>query len=178
MSLPRRTPFIPPVPASERAARLVGSSRPDVAWTVVGEVGALLAVVGVIDLALAWYPLSFGNPEWEFGTVTTTLDGLPATAIGLGMVLAAALFLEKRLLGRVVAGLLGLLGLLILAMGLMYVTTLPMAWASVNEPVLQEGLLKAITKTLVQALLYPAVFIGVALQGWRNTAAVSIPRAD
>lgn len=174
MSLPRLAPLIHPVPA-DRTRAVASLSRPDLAWAVVGEVGAVLAVVGAVDLALSWYPAAFGNPEWEFGAVTTTLDGMPALAIGLAMALGSAVFLGKRLLARGIAVAFALLGIVLLAMAVLYVTTLPIAWRSVTDPMLQKGLLKAVTKTLIQALVYPAVFLGIAVQGWRSTAAPAPP---
>jgi peptidoglycan/LPS O-acetylase OafA/YrhL len=175
MSLPKLAPLIRPVPTVRVRSIGSGTSRPDAAWAIVGEIGAALALVGGVDLALSWYPLAFGNPEWEFGTVTTTLDGMPALAIGLGMALGSVVFLGKRRLGRGIAATFALLGIALLAMAVLYVTTLPIAWRSVNDAMLQQGLLKAITKTLVQALVYPAVFLGIAVQGWRSTSAPPPP---
>ncbi|HET7111798.1 MAG TPA: hypothetical protein VFI41_13080, partial [Gemmatimonadales bacterium] len=47
---------------------------PDFGWKLLGWVGGVLLIVGLIDLGLAFYPPMFGNPNWEFGTVSSQLN--------------------------------------------------------------------------------------------------------
>jgi hypothetical protein len=151
-----------PVPAPEApAAGLETAAR------VVADIGFLLAVVGLADLLLVWFPLAVGNPEWEFGTVSAFLDGLPAASLGLGLVLASALVLRQRWVVRVTAVLFALLALLILGAAVLYATNIPLALRSVTDPTYQLGMYKAVVKTLVQALCYPAAFLWIAAHGWR-----------
>lgn len=172
---PKLAPLVHAAPMARIRSRPTATSHSETAWAVVGELGAVLAIIGAVDIALAWYPFAFGNPEWEFGTVTTTLDGMPVLALGLALALGSALFLGKRILGRAVAVVFAVVGVALLGMALLYLTTLPIAWRSVSETLLQQGLLKAITKTMVQAVLYPAVFLGIAVQGWRRTVRPPAP---
>jgi hypothetical protein len=70
--------------AKEPDERLPLEESADFGWYLLGWIGLAFALVGGFDLALIWIPLGFGNPEWEFGTVSATLDGLPVTTLGLG----------------------------------------------------------------------------------------------
>jgi hypothetical protein len=53
---------------------------------VVLVVGGAFTVVGLVDLALLWYPVRLGNAPWEFGTLSATFDNLPMTALGVALV--------------------------------------------------------------------------------------------
>ena len=60
----------------------------DLGWRLLGWVGLVFLVIGLLDLGLGWYPPRFGSAEWEFGTITRTLDSLPISVLGLAMVMA------------------------------------------------------------------------------------------
>ena len=49
-------------------------------------VGLAFLVAGGADLVLTWFPAAFGTAEWEFGTITQTLNGLPVPTLGLALV--------------------------------------------------------------------------------------------
>jgi hypothetical protein len=140
---------------------------PELAWAVALEVGLLLVIVGGADQLLTWYPLAFQNPEWEFGTVTATLDRLPALVLGLGLVLAGALHAGNRWLVRATAVTFILLALAIVAAGLLYATNVPLALRAIADPAVRIGLYKAMAKTTVQAIAYPSVCFWIALKAWR-----------
>ena len=140
---------------------------PDLAWPVLTEIGLVLAVVGGADLILTWYPFAFQNPEWEFGTVTATLDGMPVLALGLAMVLAGALHSGTLWLIRLASILFGLLALALAAAVLLYLTNIPLALRAIADPSVRIGLYKAMSKTAVQAIAYPSVFLWIALRSWR-----------
>jgi hypothetical protein len=55
-------------------------------------------IVGLVDLALLWYPLRLGNVAWEFGTLSSTFDRLPMTALGVALV-TVGLIVHPRLGG-------------------------------------------------------------------------------
>ena len=46
-------------------------------------------VAGLGDFVIAWIPLRLGSPEWEFGTVASTLAGLPLATMGLAGLLGS-----------------------------------------------------------------------------------------
>jgi len=42
-------------------------------------------------LALLWYPLQFGSADWEFGTISAYLNGMPLGTLGLALLAAGAI---------------------------------------------------------------------------------------
>ena len=145
-------------------------SAPDAAWTVLAFAGAALALVGLLDLGLTWIPLRFGIPEWEFGTVTASLNALPVLSLGLAMLLAAGLARGRRRTVRTICVALGILAAWIVASALLYATNLPFILQAAGQPEIAEGLRKSLLKTGVQVVLYPTVFVSIAVYGWRQSS--------
>jgi len=137
------------------------------AWRWVGWIGAVLALAGLMDLGLAWYPPAFGRPEWEFATVAQVFSGLPLVAIGLVGVLGAALALGRKwlLIGTGVVLVLGALAILV-SLGL-FVTVVPLALRSA-EGMASAGIKKLIIKTLWLGLVFGAGFVGAAVAAFRQ----------
>lgn len=161
----------PKVLVQEAAAKPRLAPAPDFGWYLIGWIGLVFAVVGGMDLLLTWYPLNLGNTEWEFGTVTAALDGLPAFTLGIALLMGSGAARGDRLLMRVMAIVFALLALLILAAAVLYVTDLPIALKAVTQPVIRTGLKKAITKTVGQAVVYPLAYLWIARMAWRHSAA-------
>jgi len=153
---------------TERARALAGV--PPASWQFIAVLGAAFAVLGAVDLGLAWFPLNFGTPQWEFGTVTQTLDGMPVFTLGLVLSLAAAVAQGKWLLTRLISIWLFVLAFLIVFMAVLYATDLPIALRAVPDPQIRQGLMKAIMKTSAQAVVYPAAFVWMGIKGWRLSA--------
>lgn len=141
-------------------------------WTLLGWVGLGFVAIGVLDLAVGWLPPHFGNPEWEFGTVAHTLDGLPITVLGLAMVLASAV--ERRVRWGVRAASLAAwaLAAMLAAALVLFLLDVPVALRAVIDPVAKTGLRRAILKALVQGLVYPSVLLAIGWQGARATRRV------
>ena len=123
-------------------------------WYLLGWTALAFLVVGGVDFALTWYPPDFGNREWEFGTVTASLNGLPILLLGITLLLAASLRTGRR--WWAVLSLVGSLVMLLwVAVGaVLWATNVPLALRSV-PPELATGITKALTKTVVQSLVYP-----------------------
>lgn len=151
------------------APAAVPAQAKETGWPFLALVGWLLALVAGMDLALLWFPLGFGNPEWEFGTTTSFMNGLPVLALGLALVMGSAVATGRRRTARSVAFLLVGLVLFVLLAAAMYATTIPLALRAVENPMVRFGLQKAIVKTLVEAALYSAAFGWLAVAGWRRT---------
>ncbi len=115
---------------------------PDFGWYLLGWVGLVFALVGGFDLLLTWYPLNFGNPNWEFGTVSATLDGLPVTTLGLALLLGAAVARGKRWLVRTMSVVFVALALVIVLAAMLYATDVPIALQSMTDPLIALGLKK------------------------------------
>ena len=63
----------------------------------------VFALVGGLDILLAWYPSSFGSPDWKFATVTTTLMYFPLFSLGLVLLTGSAMGRGRKWLMRTMA---------------------------------------------------------------------------
>ena len=141
---------------------------PDTGWYLLGGIGLVFAIVSLADLSLAFYPLAVGDAEWEFGTITTVMDGLPLLTIGLGLALGA-MVARGRLAGvRILSLIFALIGLVLLLLTVRYAGHISQALGAVTEPAIKLGLRKAITKTLAQGTLYPIGFFWIGILGWKH----------
>ena len=59
------------------------------AWRLLYWIGFAFVVMGGTDITLAWYPAPFGNPEWEFGAISATLNGLALPTLGFYLLLCS-----------------------------------------------------------------------------------------
>jgi hypothetical protein len=144
---------------------------PDTGWYLLGGIGLVFALVSLADLTLAFYPWAFGDAEWEFGTITTVMDGLPLFTVGAGLALGAMVARGKLAGVRILSIVFGVMGLLLLLLTLRYVGHISTALGAVAEPAIKTGLRKAITKTMAQGTLYPLGYLWIALLGWKHAKA-------
>lgn len=136
-------------------------------WRWLGWFGFLLAAMGFGDIALAWIPPAFGNPQWEFGTIATTFAGLPLATIGLASVAASALSLgNRRLLVALVAVLLAL-GVAALSIWVLFLTDVPLALRAAHGPA-SLAIKKAIVKTVMLGLGFGALYVAGSVAGIRH----------
>jgi len=133
-------------------------------------VGLAFLIVGGADLLLTWLPAQFGNREWEFGTVTSTLNGLPVPMLGMAAMLWAASEGRRRWLAALslVAALVMLLG--ILGGLVLWGTGIPLALGAVPAQA-AVGLKKALVKTGVQGIVYPLLLVYMIRRAWRAVRA-------
>jgi hypothetical protein len=144
---------------------------PDFGWYLIGWIGLVFAIVGGFDLLLIWYPLNLASPEWEFGTVSAMLDGLPVPTLGFVLLLGAGVARGQRWLVRTMAIVLIVFALVIVAAAFLYATVVPMALQSIPDPAILTGLKKAIAKSSVQAVVYPFAYIWIAVKAWVHSRA-------
>lgn len=146
-----------------------GSTRtePATAWTLLGTVGWVFLIVGALDVGLVWYPPAFGNPGWEFGSVTAALNGMPLPVLGTALLLGSAMARGHRTaaLVGVVAGLAFAVAVLLAAV--LYGLTVPVAFTAVTDPLALQGLKKAVVRSVVQLVAYPAILVYLAARGAR-----------
>lgn len=151
---------------SERESVLLGASRhrnqrapriePQRGWRVLGLFGLLLAVIGLVDILLYLYPPAFDSPEWEFGTMTAMLSGLPLPSIGFGALTAWVLVQGGRRTRVAVSLALFAMAALVAAAYLLFLLNVPLALSASNGP---QG--PAITRAIVRTTVMGAGF-GVA----------------
>lgn len=142
----------PQTPAGRPADRTLQQVVP-----ALGALGLAICAVAAIDLALAWWPLRFGNGEWEFAMVTRTMDSLALGTTG-------AVFLSIWAVVRRSSWALALLGVLfVLAVValvgclVVYGLTVPVAFRAVPEQAasaLKRGVLRTSSFGLIYVLLY------------------------
>lgn len=138
---------------------------------LVGWLGWVLLLSGGADFALSWYPMNFGTPEWEYGTVTSSFNVLPLILLGLGLLVAGSAATARRWWSITAAVVAFLLLLFLLFAGMVWATNLPLALGAAQGVAL-TGLKKAIVRTSVQLVLYTPLLM---LIGWR---AVWVTRAN
>jgi hypothetical protein len=142
------------------------------AWALLMMLGAALAVVGWTDVALLWYPARWASVDWEFGTISGVVDGLPLGTIGLGLVTAAAIARSRRrwLLTLGIVEL--IVALLLLLMLVIYVLDVPVVLRAV-DPQLKDTVKKAIVKTGWMAVVYVILYLTIGISAVRRVRATS-----
>jgi hypothetical protein len=153
----------------DRGNKPTGSIAPDTrtAWKWVGWFGLMLATVGLSDFALAWYPMNWGSPEWEFATVTSSYSGLPLPTMGLIALMASAVARGVR--WQVMAFSIGLIAWsLVLVLGFtLFLTTVPVALGAVQGiPLL--GIKKAVVKTTILTVAFAGSYLVAGIVGIRH----------
>ena len=146
--------------ASDKDAKRKGGEKridPILAWAVLGWAGIVFLIVGGSDFALTWYPMNFGNREWEFGTVTASFNGLPILVMGVGFLLAASLQLGRKWWAGLAFVVSAILTLWIIAGAFIWATNVPLALQAAPAEVM-TGIKKALVKTTIQSLTYPVLF--------------------
>lgn len=146
-------------------------ARAQFPWAPVAVIGAALAVVGLADVALVWYPLSLGNPEWEFGVLSRTFNGLALATIGLAMLMVLALYARRRTLVGIGSFAFTVATVLVVLAAGLYLLVLPVAWGGAPAQ-LKESLGFAIGKTLLYMGVYLCVYGFMAVHGWKRFGAL------
>ena len=147
-----------------------GPITPDVnqAWKWVGWFALVLTAAGVGDWVLAWYPLSFGTVEWEFGTVVASIANLPLITMGFAGLLGSAVARGVRWQIVTTAWVLIVWTVLLLASLTLFALDIPVALAAVQRGTARLGILKAIAKTLFLGGLFAVAYLVAAIGALRR----------
>jgi hypothetical protein len=159
--------------SSTGTSRSIGRYSPQVAWDLLGLLGFALFVVGGSDFLLTWFPARFGNPEWEFGSITAALNAIPAALMGVTLLLVWALQGESKVWARVLSIVLAVWAVGLVALAVIYGLTLPLAAKGFAVPNVGVGLKRAIARTLVQLVVYPSVMMWMAVRGFRQARSIT-----
>ena len=135
------------------------------AWRIIGWVGLAYLIMSLIDIALGWYPINFGSPEWEFGTISGTVAGLSIPTLALYLTLASAFAIERTRMVKTAGIVMVVLALILPVLGVLWLTNVPLALkATATNDVVHFGVKKAIIKT---ALLFAGYEILYVLAAWK-----------
>jgi hypothetical protein len=151
--------------AVSSTARPAGRYVHPVAWDLLGLLGFALFAVGGTDFLLAWFPARFGNPEWEFGTITAALNNMPAPLMGLTLLLVAALQSESVVWSRILSVVMLVWAVVLVGLSVIYALTIPLAAKGFEVPNIGLGLKRAIGKSVVQLVVYPVAMLWMGVRG-------------
>ena len=140
------------------------------AWRWIGWFALVLAIAGLGDWTLAWFPLHFGNTEWEFATIVSTFAALPLVTMGLAGMAGSAVARGVRWQMRAIGVIVLLWGLVIVAALLVFLLDVPVALRMVQGPA-HLGVQKAIAKTVLLGVLFSAVYLGIGISALRRARA-------
>lgn len=144
--------------------------------------GAVLLLAGAVDVALFYWPLRFGEAEWEFSVIAQTFDALPLPTVG---VLLVALGIHarsgRRLWPRLLAALLLAVAAVLLALLVIFALDIPVALKAmeratemaqqrgvVANPLVAAGLRRAMAKASLLGTAYVSLYAVLALVMWRS----------
>ena len=157
----------------ERPTTAYMSSAYIEAWRVIGWLGAAFFAMSMIDVVLGWYPVRFGSPEWEFGTISATVSALAIPALGLYLVLCSAIARERANIAKAAGIVMIMLAVFLLGLAFFYLTTLPLALRAVRtNDMASLNMKKAVLKWLILFVGYESLFVFGALKGIRRRPAL------
>lgn len=158
----------------KKAATYVRRNPDGTSASLLTATGAAFAIVGLVDLALLWFPLRFGSPAWEFGTLSRTFDSLPMTGLGMALV-AFGLVRHPEWHPAWVRGAAILFALVTIGMVLLGVVYGLAAVVVVGQTPAEglDALGRAILKNGVEIVVYSLVFGAIAVMLWRGVEKVA-----
>ena len=138
-------------------------------WRLLGWLGFAFFVMSGLDMLLGWYPIRFGTPEWEFGTISATIAALSIPTLGLYLMLCSAISRERPGVAKAVGIVMTVMALLLVGLAILYLTTIPIALRAVaTNDVASLNMKKSILKWLILFVGYEAVYVLGALKGIRR----------
>lgn len=141
---------------------------PELGWYLLGGLGLVFALVGGLDILLAWYPPDLGSSEWKFGTVTATLNSFPLLSLGLILLTVAGLARGRTWIVRAMVLVLVLMVVVVIACAALYLPQVGNAMAAVTDPTVKLGLKRAVTKTSVQLVVYALLLSWTAVMALKR----------
>ena len=132
-------------------------------------IGSALAVVGLVDLAMVWFPLQLGTVGWEFAAVSRTFTNAPMTMMGLVLVAFGLVRRGTRpAMMRGAAVVFAALSCILIAMGILFALSAPAVLFQASGEVASGVLKRAILKNGVEIVVYPTVLLVIAAILWHG----------
>lgn len=140
-------------------------------WGPLAGLALVFALVSLADIGLAFFPVDFGNVEWEFATATQVLNNLPLAVVGIGLLGVAGVGRRTDSWVKGSAALAGFLIVVLLLVAVLFLKNIPVALRSVTDPILKQGLTESVVRSTVQLVGY------LAALGWMVTRLRQFARA-
>lgn len=150
---------------------VASASSPGVeAWSAVAWLGIALALIGWSDVIIGMYPYRLGNPDWEFGAVSSALNSMPLGSVGIGVAIAAAVAQGRRrsLVALSIVSAFTLAFLLV--SGVMYALSVPVVLKTLPDAVSDQFKL-AILKASLLWTIYTALYVVLGRLAWNASRA-------
>ncbi len=146
-----------------------GGGVPDeqTAWAMGFLCGLTVAAVGALDSALLFYPPQWASLDWEFGTISGLIEGMPLMTLGLGAMAVSATANGWRKWRRVLSIVALLITLLLVTMMVIYALDLPAAFRAL-QPAMIGPVKKAVLKTVLMGLMYVVFYATLGVWTWRR----------
>jgi hypothetical protein len=152
----------------ERPPMYLSSAYLD-AWRILGWIGLAFIVMAGSEIVIGWYPLRFGSPEWEFGTISATMGSLSIPTLGFYLILSSAISRERRGEARIVGIGMIVMAVLLLGLAIVYLTNVPLLLKAVAvNQVASQGIKKGVLRWIILFVGYETVFILGGLKGIRR----------
>ena len=152
---------------AKRSPSLINKEALGTAWRFVGWLGIVLLVVGVVDIALRWYPTAFKSTEWEFATTSISIASLPLLSIGATTLLFSFLARAARTGVMIVGVLFTLLALLVIAWLVLFALDVPVALGAITAAGPRTEIIKNVVRTLVMGGAFFLLYVAGAAVSFR-----------
>ena len=136
------------------------------AWKMLFLLGLGVALVGLTDLAMLVYPARLSSLDWEFGTISGIIDGLPLVTLGFGIMTASAVARGWLAGRRFMIGVTLVAAVIVVLMVIVFVLDIPAALRAV-DPALRPTIKKAAAKTSAMGLIYSLLYATLGIWVWR-----------
>ncbi len=140
-------------------------------WGLVAGLGLIAAVVGWTDVTMVFIPWGYGSPEWEFGSISAAVDGLPLGTLGFGLFAAGAIEMGWRIPARIATVFAWLVAAAVIGALVIFALDVPLALRAMN-PAQKPALIRAIIKTGLFCLSYIVFYVGFGIAIHRRQGAI------
>ena len=137
-------------------------------WKFLFLIGAVLTIVGGVDIGLLFVDPRWASLEWEFGAVTGFFDGQTAIAIGIALMSAAAAangWLGTRRVLMIIAL---LMAIVVAVLAVVLALDIPAALKAAREAALKRSIKMAALKYGIYGVTYFVLYLALGVWTWRR----------
>ena len=145
--------------------------------------GGAITLASLATYVMLWWAPRLGNPQWEFSTISQTLEMMPLLVVGVTMLVVATIASGSARGARLLAGVCAALVLVLVAMAVLFLMASLVAYSQASQsgmPGEAKGLLlRAVGKHVFMGGIYTFLFGTLSWSLWsrvkrgRNAAVVS-----